>query len=536
MEKPTADDSFDAHATLDQDGFYKALMVAGFPDLSSSNLADFLFRNLGKKGKMTREKFRSVVEIASSSRAHFMVGAGGISMDLAAFREFCGHALSHETTSPHMSRILCAVGTDRLSKFLPEQYVQFANEESFSRYDTKRNGVLDEGDLLALNLSLDILAEVFFELVEGTNVGLTRETFPLAMVRVGMPDPSKTFQGQLFDAVFSRADLDGNGIVTFAEFMRCAMRLVYPVLQFESMKECLGYPGWTQLRNSSPSPEDLAVIIQRISELRTGDLVLMQDTSSPMGRFVNFSLDSPWSHVGVVVERTPLTGIANVKSEELLQKFPFRRNAHRFCSPGYCRCFDSSQGDFAPSRIEGLSKIGLLESTGEGIHLYDLAHRLFEPGGGRRWSSIAIVPLHGAPNRQDTVKINAFVQNVRGQIYTVAKDELKAAISFHDNSHASGLLSPVLPNAAHRDDTFCASLVMLFYRHMGWVGHSRPVNSVMPCDFHVQAKTTTPQHEPINTNKISPVILKDAWLSPPELVLCPDLNANLPLKLPKRKT
>ena len=41
------------------------------------------------------------------------------------------------------------------------------------------------------------------------------------------------------------------------------------------------------------------------------------------------------------VEHHHLGGIANEKTEQLLQRYPFRRNSHRFCSPGYCRCFDT---------------------------------------------------------------------------------------------------------------------------------------------------------------------------------------------------
>ena len=191
----------------------------------------------------------------------------------------------------------------------------------------------------------------------------------------------------------------------------------------------------------------------------------------------------------VVVRRTPLTGIPNEKTEELLCQYPFRRNSHRFCSPGYCRCFDPSPDEFNSSRFSGLQEVGLLESTGEGVHLYDLAHRLLEPGGcGKPWSSIAFVRVRGElPGRNDSTKINPFIEKIWGGIYTVRKDELKHAISYsgrYENNHQSTTEPADEPslsstNSCHRQDTFCAALVLRFYKHMGWVDGDRAVNSVM---------------------------------------------------------
>lgn len=115
-----------------------------------------------------------------------------------------------------------------------------------------------------------------------------------------------------------------------------------------------------------------------MQSLKTGDVSFkMQDDKGPMEQFINFSLNTPWSHASIVVKRSPLTGIPNSKTEEVLREFPFRRAPHQFCSPGYCQCFDASEGDFAFSKLAGLSEIGLHESTGEGIHLYDLEQRFW---------------------------------------------------------------------------------------------------------------------------------------------------------------
>ena len=86
-------------------------------------------------------------------------------------------------------------------------------------------------------------------------------------------------------------------------------------------------------------------------------------------------LDSP------AATETLRHGIPNERTEALLQRFRPRRAQHRFCNPGYCRCFvASTQDDYAPSRLQGTAPVRMLESTGEGVHVYDFAHRMFESG------------------------------------------------------------------------------------------------------------------------------------------------------------
>lgn len=311
------------------------------------------------------------------------------------------------------------------------------------------------------------------------------------------------------------------------------MCLIYPSAHHNYIRSIRGYPGCSALVAKTA---DVDKIIELVSSLKTGDVILAQDDTGPMGQFINFSLNTPWSHASVVVKRSPLTGTPNSKTEELLQQFSFRRAAHHFCSPGYCRCYDASMGDFASSRLSGLGEIGMLESTGEGIHLYDLAHRLFESGT-KKWTAIAIARLHDAPGRDDTEKINEFIEQVRGGIYTVAKDELKAAISFHHTNSDQTVPPQQLPEGARGTDDFCASLVYRFYHHMGWVDKSRPFNSVMPSDFDAGAQENVLAGTASGTLTTYPIELLDGkgWLSPLELVTSPDLNALLPIKLPRKK-
>ena len=410
--------------------------------------------------------------------------------------------------------------------------------EAFGRYNASQTGKMSEAELLIFAFAIRVLCDVFTEIV-GDEFGLTRETYPAALKRIGLACLQRTFQGQFMDAVFTRTDRDETGIISFAEFVKAGMALIYPAAHHSYIRTIHGYPGWKEL--AVPSP-DVDRIVELVSSLNTGDIIVMQDVAGPMGQFINFSLNTPWSHASIVVKRSPLTGIPNSKTEELLQAFPFRRSSHHFCSPGYCRCFDPSEGDFAASKFSGLGGIGLLESTGEGIHLYDLAHRLFESDN-KRWTSIAIARLNNAPCRDDTARINAFIETVRGGIYTVAKDELKAAIAFHHQNSMGSTASTTsqpqkqqLPEGARGTDDFCASLVQRFYFHMGWVDDTRPFNSVMPSDFDVGTQEDILAGSKPGTLTTYPIdLLHGSWLSPLELVACPDLKANLPLKLRKKK-
>ena len=192
--------------------------------------------------------------------------------------------------------------------------------EVFGRYDRQGKGVLDETDLIILTLCLDIICTAFLTTVlEGEedaeyddnrdvmSYTLTREQYPIAMQKLGLPDLQRTFQGQIFDAVFARADADNSGDISLLEFNRSAMRLVYPVSQFVKLKHCPNYPGWNLLRPPPPSSSSssttapgvvsrdvMTKIRERILQLQTGDLVLFQEKDGALGRFANHALQTPW--------------------------------------------------------------------------------------------------------------------------------------------------------------------------------------------------------------------------------------------------
>ena len=615
------DDCFDRHAALDQDGFYSALVDHGFPNLSTSHLATFVFDHLSSSSssnssstnnkckRISRERFHAAVRIAAATVEFVKKHTSDQSynkrrssetfqMNLEEFQELGSAFLmtkhhgknKDENNNSNDDQLLLledSFSTIREALANDIDHVSFfLDEETFSRYDTEGDGYISLYELLIFAFTLHIISKAFIDNATKETCGtdckfLTKETYLLAMEQIGIPNVSKIFQGQLYDSVYRRTDSDCDGTVSFAEFFKASMRLVYPVTHVESVKRCKNYPGWNCLlkastctTSSTPTTTITEQMVRdltaKLSTLQTGDVILMQDTEGEMGRFVSYSTNSPWYHAAVVVRRggenvdngngngeaSPHQlhhggcGSINETTEELLRKFPFRRNTHRHCSPGYCRCFDSTTGvDYAPSKFKGLANIGLLEATGEGIHLYDLAHRLFESRE-KQWASMAILRLHDATNRDDFVKINEFVEQVRGRIYTVAKNELGAALAMRRTSTAATGCAQLPDQDRATGDDFCAALVMRFYRHMGWVDSStgsRPVNSVMSCDFAAAAENEYNDHGPshhhhrrrssITAIKTWPVELLEECggrFGELEIIHTTDFGMKLPLKLPKK--
>jgi len=517
--KELADKFFFQQATLDEECFFAALSVAGYPDLSSSPLAPFIYRgscydpDRRQTSGVLLSTLRSTVQMLKETLHTFSKLAGPEGLKTTDTVGCLTMGLS--SLSP-AGRIL-------MSKDDLDRYKDLMDVESFARYDRNQDGVLDETDICAFVLTIRILCEVYLETAENAQLGMDITEFNQALQRMGLPNVERILQGQFVHAVFERADMDRTDRIVLREFIRAGTRLTYPVTHESRIRACLGYPGWNVLSMKS-SAQQAEGISQFVSTLQTGDLLLMQGgDDNPMGRYIKYSMNTPWSHVAVIVKRSPLGGIANEKTEAVLQTFPFRRAAHNFCSPGYCRCFDLREGDFPPSRIAGCSEIGMLESTGEGIHLYDAAHRLLESQS--KWRSIAVAKLHDVPDRDNVEKINSFIESVRGGIYSVAKDELKAAMSFH-SSLALSKQKESLPEGHRSSDDFCASLAMRFYHHMGWIDDSRPCNSVMPSDFDVYTQYSECKN---------PVQLLQGRIGHLELVMSPELGVKLPLKLPKQK-
>ena len=338
-------------------------------------------------------------------------------------------------------------------------------------------------------------------------------------------------------------------------------------------------------------------LVAFVNGLRTGDVVL-SSVQNPMGNYLNFGLDSAWNHAAVVVRRSDLggdlCGIANEKTEELLQRFPFRRATHKFCSPGYCRCFDTSDGDYAPSWVKGTADVCLLESTGEGIHrartlaevhtstlrrgacmhtghphstrtdaptervlpfvpacftVYDLAHRLFLSGDPGRYSAIAIRRLTDAPPREagHTTALAGFVRRVRGSLYSTVKDELKESVELHVMQPFRGASStddvrrkfhelpdggtPLAELPPEKRSHFCSKVVAELHQDLGVMGKARPTNTVMPGDYSGE------EGRLCSATLTRPVQLSpgQGHFEPLHILWSAELGVPLPLRPPRKK-
>ncbi|KAH8046836.1 hypothetical protein JL721_12285 [Aureococcus anophagefferens] len=115
-----------------------------------------------------------------------------------------------------------------------------------------------------------------------------------------------------------------------------------------------------------------------------------------MGRYLQFAMDAVVpSPVPPIAGAAPGAGRAEREDGGAAGDVRFRRRSHAFCSPGSCVCFPWSHEDgvrrssraspggkaaksFPASCLRCDAGVHLLESTGEGIHVYDFAHRYFE--------------------------------------------------------------------------------------------------------------------------------------------------------------
>lgn len=217
-------------ASLDQSNFYASLTTAGFPDMSESPLASFVFKGLAMDNSadgVILQKFHEAIDTATVSRQLFQTYAkdGGLSLEM--FQEMGIRCLGKDnnifpsvraafhkdpSVSPHTS-------TDNArSKFVRSML----DKEAFDRYNVSHTGKMNEAELLSFLFAIRILCDVFMEIV-GDNFGLNRETYPAALKRIGVACLEKTFQGQFMDAVFTRTDRDETGIISYAEFVKAGM-------------------------------------------------------------------------------------------------------------------------------------------------------------------------------------------------------------------------------------------------------------------------------------------------------------------------
>ena len=554
------DRGFLESAKLSEADFFALLSGAdiGLPDLTSSPFAAIVYQSFADgNGGVTLSKAREAASLISRVQKLFARINGGqpISRDLFEHVEKANvmdllmgpgtwaKVNGMNGTKPSLQR-----------RTTTKDVVAQRRRELYDTVDVSGDGLLDEGEFTTMCLAYAFIARAFA--AESGEAGhLTREGLGRTLARIGFVDVARVMQGQLADAVLRRFDNNADGIISFTEFLQGSWRLLRPVTWQFQMQGVNGWPGWPCLAANAnlDFTERCAALSKAVSTLTTGDVLLMR-IDDPLGKYIQFALDSPWNHAAVCVTvKRPysnklLQGTPNEKTESLLQRYPFRRSTHRFCSPGYCRCFDSSEGDdFHLSRLSGTAQTMLLESTGEGVHLYDLAHRLFESGYLDKFSALAVRRLKLSPEHHDTAATHEraidFISQVRGSLFSTAEDEMKNALDFHNHRQRrstslrhqdSASSESSVRSLGNLDESershFCSKAVAAFYQHMGWMGEEeREAESVMPCDFD-----DTHSSKPF----ARPVTLRDGLgeFMPLEMIWSAnEEEVVLPLRPPKKK-
>ena len=198
---------------------------------------------------------------------------------------------------------------------------------------------------------------------------------------------------------------------------------------------------------------------------------------------------------------------------------------HRAEATATCPTFDCSTPWLCQRCDAG---VHLLESTGEGIHVYDFAHRYFESKMSTRVSAVAVRRLAAPRSRDDAARAAEFCATVRGSLYSTTRDEFTHAIEYHGRRG-----SDVAADAAdmeHRSH-FCSKVVAEFLQHMGWLGAGREPGSVMPSDY----ATCAGQHRGVLRRDVEADLADGVALGPLEIIWTPELGAHLPYRARKKK-
>ena len=595
-----ANSAFDSLARLDKAAFFECIRESAHIDLSKSPFADTLFvgwSNGGMLGCSTGCRAFSAAPNAGATRAaldimlrdlqaarvlfHIVAGGKPITREQlpAISKKLLGGWVSDKAASDYSVSYECD----------PADYI----DETFTRYDNDADGLLNEAEFCTMMLVHVQMLATFNSIASDSAAELDKQQYESALVRLGFADPAKVFQAQLADAVFARADANRNGKISRQEFMRAVGRLLRPRWTGR-LKQVPGWPGDADMWKAAALGSAEA-LVAFVNGLQTGDVVL-SSVEGALGNYLNFGLDSAWNHAAVVVRRSDLggdlCGIANEKTEELLQRFPFRRATHKFCSPGYCRCFDTSDGDYAPSWVKGTADVCLLESSGEGIHraralaevhtstlrrgacihtghphstrtdapthtalcarpfaVYDLVHRLFLSGEPGRYSAIAIRRLADAPPRKagHTAALACFVRRVRGSLYSTVKNELKESVELHVLKPYRGASSnddarrkfhdlqdggtPLAELPREKHSHFCSKVVAELHQDLGVMASARPANTVMPGDYSGE------EGRLCSATLTRPVQLApgQGHFEPLHILWSADLGVPLPLRPPRKK-
>eukprot|EP00656_Telonema_subtile_P000051 TRINITY_DN10018_c0_g2_i1.p1 TRINITY_DN10018_c0_g2~~TRINITY_DN10018_c0_g2_i1.p1 ORF type:complete len:366 (-),score=89.72 TRINITY_DN10018_c0_g2_i1:280-1377(-) len=218
-----------------------------------------------------------------------------------------------------------------------------------------------------------------------------------------------------------------------------------------------GWPGWSA-----------AELDTQVDTLGTGDVLLMC-SEHPYGKYARVLGNTVWDHVAVVLKHRPRVKGPPRDMHDMYKRNPKLRSYHKECSAEYCKCFDTSEHN----------ELELLESTGEGVHIYNLKQRLWGATAGSlcaRYKIVAVRRLQDATlSQEDLMRAERFVAEVRGRPFELNDQELRTAIMREQST------------AEAWDSMYCAELQGEFLQQLGVVCDSSYLsNEFLPCDFSTQ--------------------------------------------------
>lgn len=224
-----------------------------------------------------------------------------------------------------------------------------------------------------------------------------------------------------------------------------------------------GWPGWDW--------HDEAQLQKNLVGLEDGDLLLMCCKHS-YGEWARVLADTKWDHVAIVVRHRPRkTKVAETEEfkrmSQLRAKFPGVDEYHKVSDENVDRDYDVSEPTGNP-----LLDTEIFESTGDGVHIYNLVSRLRDdPKFASRYETIALRKLNCTRTPEMLEALDEIIAAYRGLPFEQNREELKAAL-FRRAS-------------ADRDtrSMFCAELNAECLQAMKVLSDERHSNGYLSCDF-----------------------------------------------------
>merc|ERR1712216_346323 len=212
---------------------------------------------------------------------------------------------------------------------------------------------------------------------------------------------------------------------------------------------------------------------QRLGELEDGDILLCCSSHS-YGEYARVLAKSKFDHVAVVVRHRPRLRPQDRRDHaKEFEQWPKLQSYHKVSQPDRDRDYDAS----APTG-DPLDDLELLESTGDGVHVYNLVSRLRDDTTiAERYKVIALRKIKVQRTAAMLAGLDEFIAAVRDTPFEQNRDELQAAV-MRDRTLEEDWSS-----------MFCAEVAAEALQQMGLVSEERHSNEYLPCDFSSENDT-----------------------------------------------